>query len=78
MESTVPTISDYLNLSAASYTTGGTPVAPAGWSVMTDGNGVSLTQAIANSGMQAVAFQNNTTGAIVIQSTQVKTFQQFF
>jgi hypothetical protein len=55
----VPTVSDYLTLSQAAYTTGGEPPsAPPGWTVM-------LYQTDTN-GMQAVAFQNASTGEIII------------
>ena len=55
----MPTQTDYLTLSQAVYTIGGTaPVAPSGWTV--------LTSQSLQSGMQAAAFQNNTTHQIVI------------
>ncbi len=56
-----PTSSDYLNLSQASYTSGSnTAVAPPGsdWTVI-------KTETF-SSGMQGVAFQNTTTGEVVI------------
>ena len=55
----MPTQTDYLTLSQAVYTIGGTaPVAPSGWTVL-------MFQSL-QSGMQAAAFQNNTTHQIVI------------
>jgi Protein of unknown function (DUF2974) len=62
---TTPSTPDYLNLSNAVYTSGGTPTAPSGWSVMTV-DGAPLMESDSSTGMQAVAFENNTTGQIVI------------
>ena len=62
----MPTTADYLNLSQVVYTTGGIPVAPPGWTLMTQSNGTPLFESISSSGMQAAAFKNTTTGEIVI------------
>lgn len=62
----MPTIGDYLNLSNAIYTDLSDPiVAPPGWSLMTDANGLAMID-ITGNGMYAAAFKNNTTGEIVI------------
>jgi hypothetical protein len=64
---TNPSPSDYLNLSNAVYTTNGaTPVAPSGWTLLTHSDGTPWVQITTDSGLQAAAFQNNTTHQIVI------------
>jgi Haemolysin-type calcium binding protein related domain len=60
-----PSQPDYLNLSEAVYTAGGVPTAPSGWSVLMNA-GVPVMESFSATGMQAVAFQNNSTGVIVI------------
>ena len=62
----MPTIQDYLNLSNAAYTTGGAAAsAPPGFTLMTDSSGNPLMESDP-SGMQAFAFQDQTTGQIIV------------